>query len=236
VSAPAGSKGDLLYLFGIAGHPEWSPAMKALTEDGWNVVAPSVPGFDGKTGFIAPDGYIDWLTTFWDAIDATGIGPCPVVGASVGGIFAAELAAFRPERVTKLALLAPFGICDGDNPGLDLYALPAGERMGRLFAKGTPPRFDDRFGELGAEEAPVARYLSDIAAASILWPFGEVGLAKRLHRITAPRLTVFGDLDELIPVGTGARWGEHHVIAGAGHLLEWDTPEEATALLRTFLA
>jgi pimeloyl-ACP methyl ester carboxylesterase len=230
------SSKDLIYLFGIAGHPELSPVMQSLAADGWNIVVPSVPGFDGKSGFVAPDEYLDWITTFFDAIDATGVGPCPVIGASVGGMMAAEYAAFRPERVTKLALLDPFGICDGDNPGLDVYALPSAERMARLFAKGTPPRFDDRFGELGPEEAPVARYLSDIAAASMLWPFGERGLAKRLHRVTCPRLTLWGDLDELIPVGTASRWGEHTVVAGAGHLMEWDAPSEVTAHLRSFLS
>lgn len=225
----------LVYLWGIAGHPELSPVLRALAADGWDIVVPSVRGFDGESGFVAPDEYLDWLTVFFDALDATGALPCPVVGASLGGMIAAELAALRPEMVTQLALLAPTGICDGDNPGFDLYAVPSAERMNHLFAKGVPEAFDNRFAHKGNEEAPVARYLSDIASANLYWPFGERGLAKRLHRIRSPRLTLWGDLDELVPVSTGHRWGDMEVIAGAGHLLEWDAPREVTDRLAVFL-
>jgi pimeloyl-ACP methyl ester carboxylesterase len=225
----------LIYLFGIAGHPELSPAMRAVEEAGWEVVVPSVPGFDGVPGFQPRDEHLDWLTTYWDSIDATGAAPCPIVGASVGGMFAAELAALRPEIVTGVALLAPFGIADASNPGFNIYGTPGGERMAHLFAKGVPDAFATRFAHLGVEEAPVASYLSDVAAANILWPLGDRGTAKRLHRITAPRLTLWGDLDEINPVTNAVGWGGAQVIAGAGHLLEWDAPEPVSTALLAFL-
>jgi pimeloyl-ACP methyl ester carboxylesterase len=225
----------LVYLFGIAGNVELSPAMRAVEEDGWEIVVPSVPGYDGVAGFQPRDEYLDWLTTFWDSIDATGAGPCPVVGASVGGMIAAELAALRPEVVTGVALLAPFGIADADHPGFNVYGTPASERMAHLFAKGVPEAFVNRFAHLGAEEAPVASYLSDVASANILWPLGDRGTAKRLHRITAPRLTLWGDLDEVNPVTNAQAWGGAQVIAGAGHLMEWDAPDQVSAALLAFL-
>ncbi len=225
----------LVYLFGIAGHAELSPAMGAVEQAGWEIAVPSVPGFDGVPGFQPRDEYLDWITTFWDAIDATGALPCPVVGASVGGLFAAELAALRPEMVTGVALLAPFGIADAANPGFNIYGTPSGERMAHLFAKDVPEAFAKRFAHLGPEEAPVASYLSDVAAANILWPLGDRGTAKRLHRISAPRLTLWGDLDEVNPVTNAAAWGGANVIAGAGHLLEWDAPEAVSTVLLGFL-
>ena len=225
----------LIYLFGIAGHPELSPAMRAVEEAGWEVVVPSVPGFDGLPGFQPRDEHLDWLTTYWDSIDATGAAPCPIVGASVGGMFAAELAALRPEIVTGIALLAPFGIANAADPGFNIYGTPGGERMAHLFAKEVPDAFATRFAHLGAEEAPVASYLSDVAAANILWPLGDRGTAQRLHRITAPRLTLWGDLDEINPVSNAAGWGGAQVIAGAGHLLEWDAPEPVSTALLAFL-
>jgi pimeloyl-ACP methyl ester carboxylesterase len=225
----------LVYLFGVAGHPEVSPALRAVEQAGWEIIVPSVPGFNGIAGFQPRDEYLDWLTTFWDSLDATGALPCPVVGASVGGMIAAELAALRPEAVTGVALLAPFGIADAADPGFNLYGTPSGERMGHLFAKGVPDAFANRFADLGPEEAPVAGYLSDVAAANILWPFGERGLAKRLHRITAPRLTMWGDLDEVNPVVNAAAWGGAQVVAGAGHLLEWDAPDPVSSALLDFL-
>jgi len=232
---PADNGKRLVYLFGIAGHVELSPAMRAVESAGWEIVVPSVPGFDGVAGFQPRDEYLDWLTTFWDSIDATGATPCPVVGASLGGMIAAELAALRPEAVSALALLAPFGIADAEHPGFNLYGTPAGERMGHLFAKGVPDAFASRFADLGPEEAPVAAYLSDVAAANILWPLGDRGTAKRLHRISQPRLTLWGDLDEINPVTNAASWGGANVIAGAGHLLEWDAPDEVATALLDFL-
>ncbi len=226
----------LVYLFGVAGHPELSPAMRVVESAGWEVIIPSVPGFDGAPGFQPRDEYLDWLTTFWDSLDDTRALPCPVVGASVGGMIAAELAALRPEAVTGVALLAPFGIADASDPGFNLFGTPSAERMSHLFAKGVPDAFANRFAELGPEEAPVAGYLSDVAAANILWPFGERGTAKRLHRITSPRLTMWGDLDEINPVVNAAAWGGAQVVAGAGHLLEWDAPDQVSAALIDFLS
>jgi pimeloyl-ACP methyl ester carboxylesterase len=232
---------QLLYLCGIAGHPAPSPALEMLEAAGWDVVVPVLPGFDGRAGFRPPDDYLGWLTVAWDAVDATGALPCPVVGTSVGGMLAADLAVLRPEVVPALALLAPFGIFDDANPGLDLYAVPTAERMAHLFAKDVPEPFVERFGHLGPDDGPVARYLCDVAAASLVWPLGDRGHARRLHRLACPTLVLWGDQDELLPVAASARWTDAagvpvEVVSGAGHLLEWDAPEEVAARLGEFLA
>jgi pimeloyl-ACP methyl ester carboxylesterase len=229
----------IVYLPGIAGDAGISPALQQLVDDGKRVVVPNVPGFDGRTGFTPPADYLDWLAVFWDVIDATGAvadGPVDVIGASVGGMIAAELAIMRPEVVARLALLAPFGIADAANPGFDLYAVRGPERLGHLFAKGVPDQVADRFAHFGEEEAPVANYLADIAAASLLWPLGDRGLDKRLHRIRCPRLVLWGGQDELLPYGLGEAWGGATVIDGAGHLMEWDAPDAVAAALRSFLS
>jgi len=229
----------LVYLPGIAGHPANSPALDIVAQAGWDIVVPDLPGFDGRAGFRPPDDHLGWLTAVWDAVDATGALPCPVIGASVGGMLAADLAVFRPEAVAALALLAPFGIFDEDNPGLDLFAVPTAERMGHVFAKGVPEPFVERFGHLGPDEGPVARYLSDVAAASLLWPLGDRGQAHRLHRVGCPALVLWGEQDELLPAATARRWavaaGTVEVVAGAGHLLEWDAPGEVGGRLVEFL-
>jgi pimeloyl-ACP methyl ester carboxylesterase len=229
----------IVYLPGIAGSVGISPALQQLADDGARVVLPDVPGFDGKSGFTVPNDYLDWLAVFWDVIDATGAaadGPVDVVGASVGGMIAAELAAMRPEIVNRVALLAPFGIADADDPGFDLYAVRSTERLPHLFAKGVPEQVAGRFADRGEEEAPVAVYLAEIAAASLIWPLGDRGLDKRLHRITCPKLVLWGGQDELLPYSLGEAWGGATVIDGAGHLLEWDTPDEVASALRSFFA
>ena len=214
---------QLGYLFGIAGHPALSPALRTVADAGWRVAVPELPGFDGRSGFTPPDDHLGWLTVVWDALDATNALPCPVVGASVGGMLAADLAALRPEAVSALALLAPFGIFDTAHPGLDLFARPSAERMSHLFATDVPAPFVDRFAALGPDEGPVARYLSDVAAASLLWPVGDRGQARRLHRIRCPMMVLWGGQDELLPVAGARAWSATgapvDVIDGAGHLL-----------------
>lgn len=227
--------GTVVYLPGMGGNVGVSPALAQL---GVDVVIPAVPGFAGESGFEAPTDYLGWLVATWDAIDATGVldgGPVPVIGASVGGMLAAELAALRPEAVSKLALLAPFGIADVDELGFDYFSLRGPDRLPRLFAKGVPDAFERRFLDRGEEEAPVATYIVDIATAALTWPIGDRGTAKRLHRIRCPRLVLLGGQDELLPPSIGDAWGGATVIDGAGHLLEWDCPDEVAAALRPFL-
>ena len=225
----------VVYLPGMGGNAGVSPALAQLDID---VVIPEVPGFAGEPGFVAPTSYLDWLVAVCDAVDDCGAisnGPVPFVGASVGGMLAAEIAALRPELVERVALLAPFGIVDTANIGHDFFSLRGPDRLPHLFAKGVPAAFEHQFDDRGVEEAPVARYLVDIATGALTWPIGDRGTAKRLHRIRCPKLVLWGGQDELLPPSLGAAWGGATVIDGAGHLLEWDCPDETAAELRTFL-
>ncbi len=237
---PAHSRTRVLYLPGIGGHPGLSPAMEQVAAAGYEVVVPDLPGFDGRSGFQPPDDHLGWLTATWDAIDevlGADTAACHVVGASVGGMLAADLAVFRPELVASLTLIDPFGIFSESNPGFDLYAVVSGQRLRHLFAKGVPEVFTTRFDERGPDEARIARYLTEIAMASMLWPLGDRRLADRIHRIRCPRLTLWGELDEVLPLAVARRWSDDHpvVVSGAGHLAEWDAPDEIAGALLAFI-
>jgi pimeloyl-ACP methyl ester carboxylesterase len=228
---------QLIYLHGIAGGPALSPAMASLADAGFDIVAPRLPGFDGHPGFLAPHDHLEWLTRVWDVLDDTGALPCPVIGASIGGMFAAELAIFRPEAVTKVALLAPLGICDPAHLGVDLYATPGSQRLSMLFAGPVPASFDTAFAELGDEQG-VARYLAQVAGASLVWPMPDRDLDLRIHRIRLPSLVFWGADDKIAPVSLAARWvsdGSAVIVENAGHLLEWDAPELVAERLQRFI-
>jgi pimeloyl-ACP methyl ester carboxylesterase len=226
----------VLYLHGIAGGPAPSPALDALAAGGIDVVAPALPGFDGAPGFEAPADHLGWLTRVSDVLDATGALPCPVIGASVGGMLAADLAALRPEAVERLALLGPLGLWDDAIGGEDLFALPAVARHSALFAGAVPAPFTDAFADRGADEQPVAQHLAWVAAAGLVWPLPDRGLAGRLHRVRCPRLVVWGALDRIAPVAYAPRWADDPVVVdGAGHLVEWDAPAEVAEALLGFL-
>ena len=228
---------QLIYLHGIAGGPALSPAMTTLEAAGFDVVAPKRPGFAGHPGFQAPHDHLEWLTRVWDVLDETNALPCPVIGASIGAMFAAELAIFRPEAVTKLALLAPLGIYDTAHPGIDLYAMPGSQRLSTLFTGPVPAPFETAFAELGDEQG-VARYLAQVAGASLVWPIPDRDLDTRVHRIRVPSLVLWGEDDKIAPATLAQRWASDAtatVVSNAGHLLEWDAPEFVADKLLSFI-
>jgi pimeloyl-ACP methyl ester carboxylesterase len=228
---------QLIYLHGLAGGPALSPAMQALADAGHDVVAPRLPGFAGEAGFQAPHDHLEWMARVWDVLDETGALPCPVIGASIGGMFAAELAIFRPEAVTKLALLAPLGIVDPAHLGVDPYAMPGSRRLQALFAGPVPDPFETAFAELGDEQG-VARYLAQVAGASLVWPIPDRDVDTRIHRIRAPTLVLWGADDKIAPVSLAARWARDRapvIVRDAGHLLEWDAPDVVADELSAFL-
>ena len=228
----------VIYLHGLAGGPQLSPALEQVRADGVEVVAPVLPGFDGAAGFEAPSDLLGWLTLAWDALDATGALPCPVVGASVGGMLAAELAALRPEAVTRLALLGPLGVWDDAlaASSVDPFGVPTAKRLSTMFAGDVPGAFEDAFADRGPAEQPVAQHIAWTAAASLVWPLPDHGLAARLHRISCPTLVLWGAQDRIAPLALADRWpGDKAVVPDAGHLLEWDQPDAVAAALLPFL-
>ena len=216
--------------------PSSSPAMRAVEAAGWEIVVPSVPGFDGVPGFQPRDEYLDWLTTFWDSIDATGAAAVPgrrCVRRRHDRRRARRAAARDGHR--RRAAGAVRHRRRATTPASTSTARRRPNAWRTSSPRVCPTRSPTASRTSAPEEAPVASYLSDVAAANILWPLGDRGVAKRLHRITAPRLTLWGDLDEVNPVTNAAAWGGAEVIAGAGHLLEWDAPEQVSAALLDFL-
>ena len=170
---------------------------------GWDVVVPDLPGFDGRSGFQAarrlprlahrrlgrPRRHRRAALPGRRRLGRRHAGRRPGRAPARGGHRA------RPCWRRSASSTTPI-------PASTSTPCPTAERMGHLFAKGVPEPFVDRFGELGPDEGPVARYLCDVAAASLLWPLGDRGQASRLHRIALPALALWGDQDELLPVGT----------------------------------
>jgi pimeloyl-ACP methyl ester carboxylesterase len=228
----------LIYLYGLAGPTaEPSPALRDALGPDDDIVIPDLPGFNGRPNFVPPADYLEWLTVVWDALDATGALPCPVVGASVGGMLAADLAVFRPEAVTKLVLMGPLGLWDAAQPGTDPFGVPMGDRLPLLFQGDVPEAFTNTFEHVDGPERAVARYLVTIAAASLVWPIADHGFALRSHRLRTPTLLLWGECDRVVPAGMATRWPARRrvVVPGAGHMVEWDAPDAVSAEVGAFL-
>jgi pimeloyl-ACP methyl ester carboxylesterase len=230
-------------LSGLFGFPVWTPFREALSQKR-RVIVPSLPGHPGGGDFRTLDDLADWVIATQELLEAAGLAGADVVGIGPGGTLAAEAAAFSPGLVKRLVLVAPFGLFDEREPVADFWAKRATELPGTFSAK--PAEFAAQVLALppGADpiEFQVQQLRSLEAAARLLWPFGDRGLAKRLHRISAPTLLVWGSDDRIVPASYAKRFaagikGRTRVrsIAGAGHRADFDAPDALARAVLDFM-
>jgi pimeloyl-ACP methyl ester carboxylesterase len=237
-----GSGPKIGFLAGYGGLPRWIPFLDRLAESR-TVIVPSLPGFPGgDRGHARLDSHLDWVLATREIIDRAELAGVDLVGSSVGGSFAAELAAIWPERVRRLALIAPFGLYKADDPAADPWAQRADDVPALLTAN---PETYRRLKEMPAGansiEWPIEQVRAAEAAARIFWPLGNTGLIRRLPLIKAPTLILWGELDRLMPTSYAATIAsaitgstETVIIPGAGHLAELDRPDEVAAAVVRF--
>lgn len=230
------------FLAGLGGVPRWTPFLDALAEQ-HRVVVASLPGFPGSSGHDRLDDHLDWITATLDLLCASGLEGTSLVGASVGGMLAAEVAALSPAMVGRLVLVAPFGLFDAREPTVDPFAVRAEDAASLLSAHPERLRARSALPEgADATEWSIVLSRANAAAARLLWPLGERGLVKRLHRVTAPTLLVWGDADRVIPPSYADRFAariggavQQRTIAGAGHLVDLDAPRALARVIGDFL-
>jgi pimeloyl-ACP methyl ester carboxylesterase len=157
------------------------------------VLAPSHPGFDGATGLDQLDDVVDLALYYLDLLDEMLLDSPYVIGHGFGGMIAAEMAALAPRQIAKLVLVAPFGLWLEGAPVADIFALSPDEQEAALWhdPADAPP--------VGDPDDPTRQVANLAAAAKFLWPIPDKGLRKRLHRLAAPTLLVWGERDGIVP-------------------------------------
>jgi pimeloyl-ACP methyl ester carboxylesterase len=235
-----GSGPALLYL-----HSEeragWNDLLEHLAGS-FTVYAPVVAGTEDALATI--DGLHDLIVYLLDVIDALELRRVPVVGESFGAMVAAELAAVATDRVSKLALLAPIGLWRDDVPVPDLYAVPPETQATRLFGDPSSDAAQRWIASLTDKAAFVDRMRAMRTALHFVFPIADIGLTRRLHRVVAPTLLVWGDRDGVVPPVYADEFASRlassttHLIAGAGHCLSADaaTAADAAGAIEAFLA
>src|SRR5215831_17150264 len=238
-----GKGAKLGFLAGFGGLPRWLPFLDRLAEQR-TVIAPSLPGYPGgASGHTVLDTHLDWVLAVRQLIDKAGLAGTDLIGASVGGAFAAEMAAIFPGHVRKLVLIAPFGLFDDREPAADPWAQRKDKVAGLMCADG------DKWNALVAPpegansiEWPIEMTRAAEAAARAFWPLGNTQLEKRLGLIKAPTLVLWGEKDAVLPPSYAKKFvaringaSRAETIAGAGHLAYLDQPEAvAKAVLAHF--
>jgi pimeloyl-ACP methyl ester carboxylesterase len=198
-----GSGPDLVFLHGAGGLTAEDPFLAALAKT-HHVYAPLIPGYGDSEECPEIRDMLDFTLHTWDVVAALGLKDPILVGHSMGGMIAAEMAAVQPNDVSRLALIAPAGLWDDDHPIADLFATLPFEMPALLFhdavagaAMMTAGRNVEDPGFLQAYLVTNARQLG--MAGRILFPIPERGLAGRMYRIKAKAVIVWGDSDKLIP-------------------------------------
>ena len=240
----AGKGEPLLYLHGAGGHMPKDRFLSALAGR-FRVYAPLLPGYGNSTGEENLRDMLDFTLLGFDIMDALELDKPIVVGHSMGGMIAAEMAAIAPNDIDRLALIAPAGLWLDDYPIPDLFSKMPFElpellfhdvELGKeLMTAGLDfgdPEFLKSFLVINARRLGTA--------GKILFPIAERGLSQRLYRIKARTAVIWGDDDRLIAPAYADVFddaiadAELTLLADAGHLVTHERPDaviEAIAAL-----
>jgi pimeloyl-ACP methyl ester carboxylesterase len=236
-------QGDaILYLHGGGGVASDTGFLDLLARER-RVIAPSHPGF-GKSSLP------DWLDSvddiahiYLELMDRLGLTRADLVGFSIGGWIAAELATKTPERLNRLVLIGPVGVKTGKPDKLDIpdvFAMPL-EQLDKLRFH-DPAKYAGGFAALSDEELyTVARNRETLALLTWEPYMHNPKLRHRLHRVNAPALLMRGASDRIVSAEYLERYAalipnaRIETIAAAGHLPQVEQPAATAANVLRFL-
>lgn len=200
----------LVFLHGAGGHTGWMSFLDDLSRD-FAVYAPEHPGFGRSDDPPWLDEVGDLAYFYLDVLAALDLDQVHLVGTSLGGWIAAELAVRNETRLKTLTLVGAVGITADGAPIDDIFRMPVEENLRRFYAD--QERAARRVTDM-AKIDPMLYGKNRSTVTRLAYPrFFNPGLAKWLHRITVPTLLVYGDKDGLVPPRFGAAY--HAAIAGS---------------------
>jgi pimeloyl-ACP methyl ester carboxylesterase len=206
------------------------------------VLAPDHPGFGLSDAPDWLDDVADLSFFYLDVLAALDLRGVNVVGHSLGGWIALEMAVRSTERIASLVLAASAGIRVKGVPRADMFIIPPDELARALFAgEGWK---DWAEAQQGSPEQQDALDKNRYAAAKLCWQprLFDPRLEKWLHRIDRPTAILWGEEDKIIPPAYGRRLQELvkgaalTMLPRAGHLLHVEAPEPFAAAVERFIA
>ncbi|WP_293901700.1 alpha/beta fold hydrolase [Phenylobacterium sp.] len=224
----------LVYLHGAGGIAADDPLLAELAK-AHTVYAPLIPGYGDSEECPEIRDMLDFTLHTADVVAALGLKDPILVGHSMGGMIAAEMAALAPNDVSRLALIAPAGLWDDEHPIADLFATLPFEMPALLFHDAVAGAAMLTAGRNVTDPNFLQTYLVTNArqlgmAGRILFPIPERGLSQRMYRIKARTVIVWGDSDRLIPpvyahgFKKGIARAELVSIPEAGHMVTLEKP------------
>jgi len=239
----AGEGPPLLYLHNGGGFDPNDEFVRLLSAR-HRLIAPSHPGFGRSSLPDWIDSCDDIAYVHLELLDRLGLRQAAIIGCSIGGWIAAELATKSPERTSKLVLVCPEGVKVGLPDKLDIpdiYALPYDEL--ERISYHDPARMHVDPSRLTDEELAI-RVRNRETTALLVWePYmHNPKLRHRVHRVTAPTLFVRGESDGLVSAEYVAAYAKLlpnariETIAAAGHSPHLEQPEAFARVVLEFLS
>ena len=239
----AGDGAPLVYFHSIHEPRPWSAFLDRLAER-FAVHAPIHPGAPGSTGIESLDEVNDLTLVYDELLDALGIDRAHLIGHFFGGMAAAELAAVLPHRARTLVLVSPLGLWLDASPSVDLLVLPIEELLIAMWKDPQSPAAQAWAAAPDVDPDNVPALAESLqrrsAMAKFVWPIPDKGIRKRLHRITAPTLLLWGDGDRANPIVYAEEWqrrikGSALRFLPGGHMLIHESPDAAAAAVMEFV-
>ncbi len=238
----AGSGSPVVFLHG-AGGLVWDQFLDTLARR-HTVYAPEFPGTTpGDPDAIAQiDNLWDLVLYYDELLGSLVSGPVPVIGHSFGAMLAAELAAHHYDRVSKLVLMCPIGLWREDVPIPNWMIAPPEDLPNLLLSDAKGPLAQQMFGGEPQPEMQIKMIWSMACTGKFIWPIPDKGLKKRIHRIHAPTLVLWGRQDRLVPVAYAQEFAGRiagakvELIDRAGHLLTAEHPARVAETIENFLS
>ena len=235
----AGAGQPMVMLHGAGGSPRFLPAMQALAHQ-FEVIVPQAPGFGGTAAPPWLETIVDLANFYLEFLDVFDLRNVHLVGLSLGGWTAAELAVRNSSRLATLTLMDAPGITV---PGLEPHdpsRLGEEEAVRRTY-------FDPKLAEEAiartfnpANESQRRANRRIVEKLARQHGFHDSQLQRWLHRIHIPTLIIWGENDQHFPPVYGETWqkaipGSRLVrLARCGHLPIQEQPEQFAARVAEF--
>jgi pimeloyl-ACP methyl ester carboxylesterase len=227
-----GLERPLLFLHGGSGFDQQHPFVARLAAKR-RLIAPSHPGFGNSALPDWLDSVDDIAHLYLELLDNLNLREVDLVGCSIGGWIAAEMATKVPERFHRMVMVSPVGIKVGPSDKLDIpdiFGMPQADVQKLLYHDPAKMAVDPA---KMSDDQLAAMFGARETLALLTWEpwMHNPKLKRRLHRITAPALFIRGVSDGLVSdeyLKAYARLlpnGRTMTIPNAGHVPQLEQPD-----------
>jgi pimeloyl-ACP methyl ester carboxylesterase len=220
-----------LVLHGGAGPQSVATFAQLLADKGrHHVVTPTHPGFGGTSRTQGLDSVAKLAALYGGLLDSLGLESVTVIGNSVGGWIAAEMALLHSPRISAIVLLDAVGIAVERHPVADVSGLSVPEIQALSFHDPTPFRVDPATIP-DAQKAVMAGNGAALAVYAGSPAMADPTLLGRLGSITVPTLVLWGESDQIVEPAYGQAYAaaidgaRFEVLPATGHMPQMETPE-----------